>query len=167
VITCVPALVAVWAIISTSQPDLSDFSPLKAQSGEYALLGWSTLLRDNAHALNAKATIFYGASIQALGYMMGGEQPTAEGQSIKSFDLMPDAGNLIHPAHRFGDQMIAVHLRQTETIKFSPKALVWVWGTFRCLSGDPAGDEPLYVLDNARAELAPTTDIRKYFRPGL
>jgi hypothetical protein len=165
VIACVPVLGAVWAITSTSQPDLSDLSPLKLQSGEYPLLGWSTLLRDHSHALNAQAAIFSGASIQALGYMMEGAQPIAAGQPTKSFVLLPDAGNLLHPAHRFGDQMIAVHLRESDPIKFSPRALVWVWGTLRTSPGDPAGDEPLYALYNAHAELAPKTDIRKYFRP--
>jgi len=97
--------------------------------------------------------------------MMEGAQPIAPGQPTKSFVLLPDAGNLLHPAHRFGDQMIAVHLRESDTIKFSPRALVWVWGKLRTSPGDPAGGEPLYGLDNARAELAPKTDIRKYFRP--
>jgi hypothetical protein len=164
VIACVPVLGAVWAVTATSQPDLSDLSPSKVQSGEYALLGWSTLLQGHSHALNAQATIFSGAAIQGLGYMMEGVQPIAAGQPTRSFVLLPDAGNLLHPAHRFGDQMMAVHLRESDTIKFSPRALVWVWGTLRTSPGDPAGDEPLYGLDNARAELAPKTDIRKYFR---
>lgn len=165
VIACVPVLGVVWAIASTSQPDLSDLSPSKAQSGEYVPLGWSTLLRNHSRALNARATIFSGASIQGLGYMMEGAQPIAAGQPTKSFVLLPDAGNLLHPAHRFGDQMIAVHLRETDAITFSPRALVWVWGTLQTLPGDPAGGEPLYVLGNARAELVPKTEIRRYFRP--
>ena len=96
--------------------------------------------------------------------MMDGAQPIAVGRPTKGFLLLPDAGNLLHPAHRFGDQMIAVHLRESDTIKFSPKALVWVWGTLQSSPGDPAGGEPLYALDNARTELAPKADIRKYFR---
>jgi len=160
----VPALGAVWAITSTSQPDLCDLSPVTVQSGQYALLGWPMLLRDPSHALNAGATRFSGELIQALGYMMDGVQPIAAGQPTERFVLLPDTGNLLHPAHRFGDQMIAVHLRESETTKFSPKALVWVWGTLRISPGDPAGAVPIYDLDNARAELAPQTDIRKYFR---
>jgi hypothetical protein len=96
--------------------------------------------------------------------MMDGVQSILAGQVTKSFVLLPDAGNIMHPAHRFGDQMIAVHLRDRDTIKFSPKALVWVWGTLQSSPGDPTGSEPLYALGNARAELAPKTDIDKYFR---
>src|SRR6267143_953758 len=84
VIACVPVLGVVWAITSTSQPDLSDLTPLKMQTGEYALLGWSTLLREHSNALSAASHIFSGASIQALGYMMDGSQPIAPGQQIKS-----------------------------------------------------------------------------------
>jgi hypothetical protein len=60
--------------------------------------------------------------------------------------------------------MIAVYLRDGDTIKFSPKALVWIWGTLQSLPGDPVGSEPLYALGDARAELAPKADIDKYFR---
>ena len=97
--------------------------------------------------------------------MMDGTQPIAAGQQVNSFVLLPDAGNLLHPAHRFGDQMITVHLRENDTIQFSPRALAWVWGTLQTAPGDPAGGESLYALGNARAELAPKTDIRKHFRP--
>jgi len=165
VIACVPVLGAVWAITSTSQPDLSDLAPLKAQSGEYALLGWPTLLRDHSHALKRQAAIFSGASIQALGYMMDGAEPIATGQQVTRFVLLPDAGNLLHPAHRFGDQMIAVNLRESDLSTFSPRTLVWACGTLQVSTGDPAGGEPVYALAEAHAELAPKTDIRKYFLP--
>ena len=94
--------------------------------------------------------------------MMDGAQSIRTGQLTKSFVLLPDAGNIMHPAHRFGDQMIAIYL--SDSIKFSPKALVWVWGTLQSSPGDPTGSEPLYALGNARAELAPKADIDKYFR---
>jgi hypothetical protein len=155
----------VWAITSTTQPDLSELSPLQAQTSEYAVLAWSSLLRGHSKALNARSTIFPGASIQALGYMMDGARPIHAGQPTKSFVLLPDAGQLLHPAHRFGDQMIAVHLRAGDTIKFSPRALVWVWGTLQSSPGDPVGSEPLYALGDARAELASKADVQKYFRP--
>jgi hypothetical protein len=164
VIACVPVIGSVWAITSTTQPDLSELAPLQAQTAEYAVLAWSSLLRGHSNALNARSTILPGASIQALGYMMDGARPIRAGQPTKSFVLLPDAGQLLHPAHRFGDQMIAVQLHDGDTIKFSPRALVWVWGTLQSSPGDPTGSEPLYALGNARAELAPKADIDKYFR---
>ena len=97
--------------------------------------------------------------------MMDGARPIRAGQPTNSFVLLPDAGQLLHPAHRFGDQMIAVQLRDGDTIKFSPRALVWVWGTLQSSPGDPVGNEPLYALRDARAIPALKADIDKYFRP--
>jgi hypothetical protein len=102
--------------------------------------------------------------IRALGYMMDGDHPLHDAERVESFVLLPDAGHVTHPAHRFGDQMIDVRLTAGSTIQFSERRLVWVWGTLRTLSGDPGGHEPLYVLENARAESADKADIRKYFR---
>jgi hypothetical protein len=164
VIVGVPVLGSFWAITATTQPDLSELSPVQAQTSEYAVLAWSALLRGHSKTLDARSAIFSGASIQALGYMMDGAQSIRAGQLTKSFVLLPDAGNIMHAAHRFGDQTIAVRLRDRDTIKFSPKALVWVWGTLQSSPGDPTGSEPLYALGNARAELAPKADIDKYFR---
>jgi len=164
VIVCVPVLGSLWAITATTQPDLSELSPLTVQTPEYAVLAWSSLLRGHSKTLEARSAIFSGASIQVLGYMMEGAQSIRAGQPTKTFVLLPDAGNIMHAAHRFGDQTIAVHLRDRDTIKFAPKALVWVWGTLQSLPGDATGSEPLYALGNARAELAPKADIDKYFR---
>jgi hypothetical protein len=164
VIVCVPVLGSLWAITATTQPDLSELSPLQAQTPEYTVLAWSSLLRSHSKALDARSTIFPGASIKALGYMMDGARPIRAGQPTKSFVLLPDAGNIMHPAHRFGDQMIAVQLSDGDLIKFSPKTLVWVSGTLQSSSGDRTGSEPLYALGNARVELASKGDIDKYFR---
>ena len=160
----VPVFGSFWAITATTQADLSELSPLTVQTPEYAVLAWSSLLRGHSKTLEARSAIFSGASIQVLGYMMDGAQSIRAGKPTQSFILLPDAGNIMHAAHRFGDQMIAVRLRDRDTIKFSPRALVWVWGTLQSSPGDPAGDEPLYALGNARAEIAPKADIDKYFR---
>jgi hypothetical protein len=78
--------------------------------------------------------------------------------------LLPDAGNAVHPAHRFGDQMIDVRLQAGGTVRFSEGSLVWVWGTWRPLSGNPNRDKPLYEVEDARMEPAAKADIPKYFR---
>ena len=77
---------------------------------------------------------------------------------------LPEAGHILHPAHRFGDQMIAVHVAPGGPVRFSSRALVWVWGTFRASAGDPLGSMPLYALERARVETADTGDIQKYFK---
>ena len=161
---CVPTLGTVIAILATAEPDISDLTPAFQTAGEYRVVNWLDLERGRAHALQEGSTAFTGAQVQALGYMMEGERPLRTGDWVEEFFLLPDAGNLMHPAHRFGDQMIAVHLAAGGRIQFAPRSMVWVWGTLRALPGDPAGDRPLYDLDRARVSLAIKTDVQKYFR---
>jgi hypothetical protein len=96
--------------------------------------------------------------------MMNGSRPVRDGQFIACFVLLPDAGSPVHPAHRFGDQMIEVRLRAGDTVRFSEGNLVWVSGSWRTLSGDPSGPTPLYGLGNAQVKPADKSDISKYFR---
>jgi hypothetical protein len=56
-----------------------------------------------------------------------------EGQWVQDFVLLPEAGNFLHPAHRFGDQMITVHLEPDTRVRFSSRALVWVGGNISSL----------------------------------
>ena len=140
VIACVPVIGSIWAVIATIQPDLSDLIPLNAQIEEYALLEWSALLGGHSAAPPLRSRVVSGASIQALGYMMDGAGPVRAGAPTRRFLLLPDAGNLLHPAHRFGDQMIMVELRNGDARPFSPRALVWVRGTLQISRGDPTGE---------------------------
>ena len=115
---------------------------------------------DHSTPLNPGA----GVEVRALGYMMEGKRAAAEGQWVREFYLLPDAGNLFHPAHRDGDQMIAVHLADGARVRFSSRALVWVWGSLQWLPGDAEGAKPLYTLERARVQAAEKGEIRRYFR---
>src|SRR5205823_2519073 len=110
--------------------------------GRGPVLEWATLRRDHSHAMAADSQAFSGAEVQALGYM-------ADGELTRDFVLLPDAGNLLHPAHRSGDQMIAVRLRAGERMQYSPLELVWVGGILRVTPGDPVGRKPLYTIERA------------------
>jgi hypothetical protein len=149
-------------ITSAIEPDLFDLTPVVPRSDQYLNLAWPELERPK-HALNA-GPISSGTMIRALGYMMEGDRPVRDGDRVQSFVLLPDAGNPVHPAHRFGDQMIDVRLEAGNEVRFSGRGLVWVWGTLRMLPGDPSGHEPLYILENARTEPANKADIPKYFK---
>ena len=94
--------------------------------------------------------------------MLEGRSPAARGTWVRDFVLLPEAGNLIHPAQRIPDQMIAVHL--ADRILFDPRALVWVWGNLERSQGSAADFEALYTLRNARAKTAYPGDIRRYFK---
>lgn len=161
----VPGLGTEWVKSATSRADLSDLVPIQNSVGSYFLLNWSTLLREDPQAWSGASPVSSGSSVQALGYMvasngsLGGEETL-----VQDFILMPEAGNWVHPARRYGDQMIAVHLHKDARVQFSPRALVWVRGTIQSLPGEPGGIKPVYVLEPARAYAADKAEIGRYFR---
>ncbi len=108
--------------------------------GAYIVLSWRELLQTH-HELSSAAAKLDGAAVQALGYMVDGDKSIHPGDFVQDFVLLPDAGNILDPADRFGDQMVSVHLRRSDRIPFSPRQLVWVWGTFRASRGDPSGSD--------------------------
>lgn len=154
-----PALVFTIGIAVTLQPDLSDLSPIRSENGDAVLLDWSSLLReDHSPALRS------GVEVRALGYMMDGERVPHEGEPVREFYLLPDAGHLFHPAHRDADQMIAVHLADGVRVRFSSRALVWAWGSLQSLPGDADGPKPLYTLERAHVQPADKGEIRRYYQ---
>ena len=161
---CVPVMGTLSAIFLTAEPNISELSPIVGIPGDYTVLNWIELERGRSHALRQGTNAFTGARVQVLGYMMEVDQPLPKGKRVREFVLLPDAGNLLHPAHRFGDQMIAVHLAVGNETAFNPRSLVWVKGLLRASSGDPAGAKPLYHLEEATAFPASKMDIKRYFR---
>jgi hypothetical protein len=160
----IPFAGALLAISVTGRPDLSDLVPIGNSAKNYVVLNWSTLLREHPHALDAGSSLSAGAQVQALGYMSAGDRALGEGEWVQDFVLLPGAGNFLHPAHRFGDQMISVHLEPDARVRFSAKALIWVWGTFHASAGDPAGPTPLSALERAHVQKAERGEILKYFK---
>ena len=159
---CLPILAALILLTKSAGPDLFDLVPVVSHSDQYVILAWSDLERTK-YALKT-APVSSGTRVRALGYMMEGNRPVRDGQLVQNFVLLADAGNLLHPAHRFGDEMIDVRLDAGNRVRFTERNLVWVWGTLRMLPGDPLGHEPLYVLENARTKPADKADIQKYFK---
>ncbi len=157
-----PVIVSIALIARVSGPDLYDLAPVVSRSGEYRVLAWPELER--AKRALSEGGISSGTMIRALGYMMDGERPVRDGELVREFVLLPSAGNPVHHAHRFGDQMIEVRLKGGQEVRFSERTLVWVWGSLRVLPGDPSGHEPLYALEQARIEPANKMDIQQYFK---
>lgn len=164
VVAGVPILGTIYVTASTSEPDLSGLTPISQRAGRYLVLNWSALLEDQAHGVDTRKAIPSGTEVQALGYMMQSDRSAGKGQWIRDFVLLPEAGNLLHPAHRIRDQMIAVHLDDDARIQFAPRALVWVWGNFRLSAGLGPGSEALYVIERARTKPADRADIQRYFK---
>ena len=156
------ALIGTILGLRSSGPDLLDWTPKVRDLDGYVLVAWRDLERP--HDALTVGGIPSGAAARALGYMMSGPQPIPDGRQVGDFCLLPDAGNAVHPAHRFGDQMIDVSLRRGDTVRFAEGSLVWVWGTWRALPGNPKGPNPLYQLENARIEPATRADVSQYYR---
>jgi hypothetical protein len=163
-IISIPVLGAILVVVSTTKPDLSELIPSNKQVGEYIVLSWPELLQAKRNELNSAAANLSGAKIRALGYIVDGDKAIHPGDLVQHFVLLPDAGNFLDPAHRYGDQMVSVSLKESDRIPFSPRRLVWVWGTFRASPGDPSGRTPLYSLKDARAQVADPADIGQYFQ---
>ena len=126
---CLPVIAVIVLISRTSGLDLFDLAPKDPNSDGYALLAWYDLER-GSHSLK-EGGVSTGARMRALGYMMEGDQPVRDGQLVGRFVLLPDKGNAMHPAHRFGDQMIDVQLSPSNSVRFYGGSLVWVWGTLK------------------------------------
>jgi hypothetical protein len=164
-LSCLIYLPAIAAVVLTTRaagPDLFDLKPKVANADGYRLVAWHELERTR-HSLR-EGGVSTGAPLRLLGYMTTGSERVLDGQIVARFTLQPDAGNLLHAAHRFGDQMIDVQLQAGDTVRFSEGSLVWVWGTLRAWPGDPAGHLALYELENARTGAADRAEIAKYFR---
>jgi hypothetical protein len=164
VVTCVPALAAVLMIAVSSEPDLTDLDRVPQPDGAPAVLTWPELSRDRKHGLNAAPAVAAGARVMALGYMMDDNRRVRNREPVRSFLLLPEAGNLLHPAHRIGDQMIEAHLASGHEEPFAARHLVQVSGILRLRPGRPAAEQALYVLDEADVRLIERADIGKYYK---
>jgi hypothetical protein len=127
----VPILGTIFVTTATSEPDLGELVPINDRIGNYVVLNWSELLRDHPSDSREAALVPSDSEVQALGYMFDGDRPVSKGEWVKEFVLLPEAGTLIHPAHRIRDQLITVHLEHSKGVQFAPRVLIWVWGRFR------------------------------------
>jgi hypothetical protein len=164
IVTCAPALAAILLIAVSSDPDLSELNRVPQPDGAPAVLTWPELSRDRPHALNAAVAVSAGARVVAVGYMMDYGPPVSAGEFVRSFVLLPEAGNLLHPAHTIGDQMIEAHLTHVDGIPFAPRKLIRVVGKLGLRRSERAAEHPLYVLEEADAQPIDRADIRKYLK---
>jgi len=160
----VPILGTIFVTTATSEPDLAELVPINSRIANYVVLNWSELLWDHPSDKQKATLRLFDREIQALGYMFDGDRPITKGEWVEEFVLLPEAGTLMHPAHRIRDQMITVHLDDRKRIRFRPRVLIWVSGKFRVSSEPAVRSRPLYSLEHARVKLADKADIPRYFR---
>ena len=161
-VICLASAVPALFMMRRTGPDLFDFTPRSPRVDGYTLVAWHDLER--SHGALKEGGPSASSPTRVLGYMMDVDRPIQNGNVVDRFVMLPDAGSAAHPAHRFGDQMIDVRLRIGTSVLFKDGGLVWVWGTWKVLAGNPTGDKPLYQLEDARVELADKAEIGKYFR---
>jgi len=165
-IAMVPTVGAALAIMTSPMgSDLSDLVSIKPVADGKGILDWPVLLRERSFGLNSDPRMMVAAADCALGYMAAGDKPVRDGDQTNEFILLPETGNLLHPAHRFGDQMIDVRLRAGGKLRFAGQSLTRACGSFHSSSGDPEGHEPLYVLADADAMRVGRSYIARYFAP--
>jgi hypothetical protein len=151
-----PVLLAYILVAVDMRPDLSDLKPVRSlQDSTLALIGWPDL------PLRVPATS--SARVRMLGYMMDGYRPLPDGATVNMFILMPEAGQLLHPAHRVPDQMVEIWL--TRPVPFRDRSLVWVSGTLWRTTAPAKSNRAGYAIKDATVELASDSDIGLWFRP--
>src|SRR5579862_7564585 len=99
----------------------SDLSELKSRKAHFddgvALVDWRHLAASDDGGRKRTAQLPSGRA-RMLGYMMDGYQPVRDGTAVKMFILMPEAGHLLHPAHRIPDEMVEVWLDGNRSIPY-------------------------------------------------
>lgn len=150
----VPLLGLVAAHTATIRPDLYD---LVVRADDHPdkppISGWSGL----TGGLGDRR-------IRMLGYMMDNEPAIPDGKLVSNFVLVPEAGALLHPAHRIPEEMIDIRLRAGEPIRFRSRRLVWAEGQLSSCYVADRSSEPLYCLTDAAVTDADPGDINRYFR---
>ena len=102
-----------------------------------------------------------------LGYMLdgfgNGMKPTRDGVPVEMFVLTPDAGQLLHPAHRLPDQMVEIWPNRPTQFRF--RSLTWVTGLLARTRARRQGDKALYAMTGAEVHPAVQSDITLWFKP--
>jgi hypothetical protein len=156
-----PPLAVTWVVVATTQSDLSDLTPVGASPEGATILRWSALVQKHPPALPPESLAIARVSVRVLGYMLDGSRHDQASDFVHEFTLVPDVGNVLHPAHQFPDQTIEVWLDDDSRIRFTPRTLVWAQGTFRVA---PLASGALYRLEKARVQIADRTDVQTFFR---
>lgn len=159
VLISLAAVLPTLLIPRVERPDLFELTARTPLLDNYIVVSWVDLER-GYRSLKHGVLLYPGAAARALGYMAESGEHLRVGEPVGRFLLLPEAGM----AQRFGDREIEVHLRSGTIVPFSAGSLVWAWGTWRPVAGNPNGEKPLYVLEDARVETADGGDIGKYFR---
>jgi hypothetical protein len=133
---------------ASSQPDLLELVA-KPRS---QIVDWSEL-----------SSTTQNRRIRLLGYMMDPGTTIPAGKKVPEFVLMPEAGTVLHPAHREPNAMISIQLRHGTVTEFRHRQLAWAEGLLSPSAWPDREGQPGYVLRDAQVSPANPSDIRKFF----
>jgi hypothetical protein len=137
----------------TMKPDLYYLvARADAQSPNPPIIGWSDLTGKPCDC-----------PVRMLGYMRDNQRPIADGTSVSSFLLAPDAGTLLVPAPQIPEETVNIRLRSGVT-RFKSRQLVWAQGVLTSCYVSNRRTEPSYCLTDAAALGAEPGDINRFFR---
>jgi hypothetical protein len=151
-----PVFLAYILVAFDLRSDLSQLKPVPRVDNAGAIpVGWAGL--EGQHV---------GGKVRMIGYMMGyvidGYDRSPEGTFVDTFILLPQAGQLLRPAHRIPAQMVEV--QPCHPIPFHGRALVWVIGALHRTAGHNA-QRAAWVISDARVEAAKQREIVDWFWP--
>ena len=165
-----PLILAFILVAADMRSDLSDLIPAEALPDHSAsLIGWPDLEIRRGRSASLEQTCWQpGRRVRMLGYMMDGytpreNRPAQDGVPIGAFVLLPDAGQLLHPAHHDPDQMVEVRLAETAQLKY--RSLVWATGKLARTMGGRDTGHALYAMTEADTKPAVQSDITLWFKP--
>lgn len=148
-----PLFLAYILVALDIRSDLSGLNPARQANDEGSIpVGWPELERDGAQG-----------RVRMIGYMMEGYQPAPDGAPVDMFILLPEAGQLLHPAQRIPNQMVEVRPRRPVLLR--RRELVWAVGTLNRTAGKPAEEKAAWAMSDAEVDAAAQRDIGKWFRP--
>jgi hypothetical protein len=160
-----PLLLTYLLIAVDMRSELSELRPRQATSDDgAALVSWKDLETNNEAGRQRNPELPAGRA-RMLGYMMDGYQPVRDGTDVKMFILMPEAGQLLHPAHRLPDEMVEVWLADDRSIPYLDRNLVWVEGKLQRVRQKSRDGLASYAIREAAVERASERDITRWFAP--
>jgi hypothetical protein len=155
----VPFALACFLVAADIRSDLSDLRPARALADPAtALVGWPEL-----ETRDGRPTGIAVPHARMLGYMMDRYQPAKEGERVEMFMLLPEAGQIMHPAHREPAQMIEIRLVRAAPFRY--RRLTWVTGKLTPVKRRSDSEQAFYSMREATAEPAAQRDITHWFMP--
>lgn len=152
-----PLILFFVAIAGDIREDLPGLRPKTAGVGSNAqVVGWNEL-----ESVNPPRPDF-SRRVRMLGYMIGGYTPQQNGPMTSMFILVPEAGHILHPAHRHSDQMVEVWPIRAVPLRY--RCLIWVNGMLTRKSGAVDREIASYSMTGAEVEPAAETEIARWFR---